>query len=101
MKEKISSDHVFQLRQIIGSWIKEFRKKKRLTQLRLAEELGITEATVSKMEAGKWLSLEMLIKLSITLDFYIFLCEKDSNNDLATVMRHRFEIAQNEKKPIN
>ncbi len=72
--------------------MREFRAERGITQLELARTLGIAEGTVSKMEAGKWLSLEMLIKVSVALDFYIFLCPKNSNDDLASMMRHRHAI---------
>lgn len=92
MNEKINPEYVASIREIIGEWLREFRKERRMTQMELADELGISEATVSKMEAGKWLSLEMLIKVSVVLDFYLFLCPKDSNDDLAAMMRHRNAI---------
>ena len=37
----------------IGKFIAECRKKNNLTQLRLAEKLGITDRAVSKWETGK------------------------------------------------
>ena len=86
----INSEYVGHVRRIIGSWIKDFRKQKKLTQIQLANLLGITEGTVCKIENGKWLSLEMLIKLSINLDFYIFLLEKNSDDDLVEIMRNRW-----------
>lgn len=86
----INPEYVNNVRILIGSWIKKFRKQKNLTLKEVADLLEIKESTVSKIENGKWLSLEMLIKLSVKLDFYIFLCEKDSNDDLAVTMRNRF-----------
>lgn len=96
--ENINPDYVESIRKIIGEWMREFRTELNITQSELAEKLGITEGTVSKMEAGKWLSLEMLIKVSITLDFFIFLCPKNSNDDLATIMRHRHAIMRDADK---
>ena len=79
MPTTLDQEHVFNIRKQIGSRVKHFRLQKKLTQLELSEMLCVTEGTISKIEKGKWLSLEMLIKLSISLDFYIFLCEKDDN----------------------
>lgn len=92
IKGAVSPDYVASVREIVGGWLREFRADRGITQADLAAILGITEGTVSKMEAGKWLSLEMLIKVSVALDFYIFLCPKDSNDDLASMMRHRHAI---------
>ena len=95
-KANINPEYVAQIRSLIGSWIKKFRLQKKLTQLELSKMLGVTEATVSKMEAGKWLSLEMLIKLSVNLEFYIFLLEKDSGDELAVTMHNRWQQAHDE-----
>ncbi|MBQ8639621.1 MAG: helix-turn-helix transcriptional regulator [Lachnospiraceae bacterium] len=43
----------------IGRFIAELRKERGLTQKQLAEQLGISDKTVSKWECGrKWFSLE-------------------------------------------
>lgn len=92
-KGNINPEYIAQVRQIIGSWVKEFREEKKLTLKEVAAMLEITEGTVSKIENGKWMSLEMLIKLSIKLEFFIFLVEKDSPDELATTMRNRWHRA--------
>lgn len=89
----INPEYIEQVRQLIGQWVAEFRKQKGLTQAQLAKELGVSYPTVSKIEAGKWLSIEMLIRLSVHLDFYLFLLEKDSNDELAVMMRNRWKRA--------
>jgi len=91
--KQINPEYVAQVRQVIGGWLLDFRKEKGITQEQLAEQLGIGKATISKIESGKWLSIEMLIKLSVELDFFIFLVEKDSKDDLATAMRDRWRRA--------
>ena len=91
--KQINPEYVAKVRQVIGGWLLDFRKEKGITQEQLAEQLGIGKATISKIESGKWLSIEMLIKLSVELDFFIFLVEKDSKDDLATAMRDRWRRA--------
>lgn len=93
---EINPEYISQVRQLIGQWVAEFRKQKGLTQAQLAKELGVSYPTVSKIEAGKWLSIEMLIRLSVHLDFYLFLLEKDSNDELAVMMRNRWKRAHDE-----
>lgn len=88
---EINPEYIEQVRQLIGQWVAEFRKQKGLTQAQLAKELGVSYPTVSKIEAGKWLSIEMLIRLSVHLDFYLFLLEKDSKDELAVMMRNRWK----------
>lgn len=94
--KQINPEYVAQVRQVIGGWLLDFRKEKGITQEQLAEQLGIGKATISKIESGKWLSIEMLIKLSVELDFFIFLVEKESKDDLATAMRDRWRRAHDE-----
>ena len=95
-KGNINPEYIAQVRKIIGSWVKEFREEKKLTLKEVAAMLEITEGTVSKIENGKWMSLEMLIKLSIKLEFFIFLVEKDSPDELATTMRNRWHRAHDQ-----
>ena len=38
---------------VTGSVIKELREKNKLTQLQLADKLGVSDKTVSKWETGK------------------------------------------------
>ena len=57
----------------IGKFIAECRRKQGLTQMQLAEKLGITDRAVSKWENGKsmpdsaiMLDLCMLLKITVT-----------------------------------
>ena len=57
----------------IGRFIAERRKKKNLTQMQLAEKLGITDRAVSKWENGKGmpdssLMLDLCSELDITVN---------------------------------
>lgn len=57
------------IKKTLGNNIHEFRLKKNLTQEQLAEKIGITSITLSKLENGKsWISLETLEKLIKILD---------------------------------
>ena len=38
---------------VTGAVIKELREKQRMTQLQLADRLGVSDKTVSKWETGK------------------------------------------------
>ena len=56
----------------IGNYIAECRKKKKLTQLQLAERLGITDKAVSKWERGLAMpSYPIIIRLCAILDINI------------------------------
>lgn len=84
----LNAEYVAEVRSIIGGWIREQRKKKGLTLKMCADILNISEPTMSKIENGKWMSLEILIKVCVKLDMFLFLLEKDNPNDLAETMRN-------------
>lgn len=41
-------------REFIGQKIKEFRKKKKLSQAELAEKVGLSDKHIGRIEAGKY-----------------------------------------------
>ena len=54
---------------VTGAVIKNLREKKRMTQLQLAEKIGVSDKTVSKWEKGVSVpDAETLIKLADLLD---------------------------------
>ncbi len=70
-----TNDLVVSERKVIGERLTEFRKKKKMTQEELAAELGVTKSSINKMEKGVWISLEMLIRLSVILEFKVTLLD--------------------------
>jgi DNA-binding XRE family transcriptional regulator len=81
-----NTEYIANVRQVIGSWIKEYRERKGITQTELADRLGITFGTVSKIESGKWISLEIVIKIALELDFYPVFLENKKKDDLLEIM---------------
>lgn len=68
------------IKNILGSAIKELRIKKGITQERLAEFLGVQPPTIAKIETGKrFVSSELLAKLCnfFNVDAYVFLLKKN------------------------
>ena len=66
--------------------IKELRKEKRITQLQLSMELGVTQETISAYEHGKHLpSLAALIKMSeifhTSMDYIMGLSPESNSED--------------------
>lgn len=61
MKGNIDPDKLQDARLHIGNWLKEKREAKELSQARLADIMGVDQATVAKVEAGKWaITVDML-----------------------------------------
>ena len=61
MKGNITPEQQQAARSHVGAWLKERREESGLSQSALAAQLGIDQATVNKIEAGKWaISIDML-----------------------------------------
>jgi transcriptional regulator with XRE-family HTH domain len=59
-------------RKAIALEIKKIREEKGLSQLELAEKMGVARSTISKIENGEFaFSVDYLIKLSENLNFTI------------------------------
>jgi transcriptional regulator with XRE-family HTH domain len=72
MKGNIQPEQLQQARELIGTWLKDKRETKGLSQAALARMMGIDPATVSKVEVGKWaISVDMLTLFCEHLDFPI------------------------------
>jgi len=54
MKGNITPDQQQAARAHMGAWLKERREESGLSQSELARQLGIDQATINKIEAGKW-----------------------------------------------
>jgi transcriptional regulator with XRE-family HTH domain len=65
MKGNIDPAKLEDTRAIIGTWLKDKRIEKGLSQLELADKMSIRQETVSKVESGKW---------AITIDMLTLFC---------------------------
>lgn len=66
------------LRLKIGAQIKTFREMKGYNQEELAQIMGITRSTISKIENGKFsITVDYLEKFARNLDFNILLHKND------------------------
>jgi transcriptional regulator with XRE-family HTH domain len=61
MKGNIAPEQLEATRALIGSWLRNKRESKGITQAALADLMGIKHTTVSKIESGNWaISMDML-----------------------------------------
>ncbi len=94
MKGNIDPEYAYEVRKIIGSWIKQMREDKQLSQQELADKMGMSRTTISKVEDGKWnYGIDTVTLFAIHLDFFQFFIPKDSNDELAKNMRDRWRRA--------
>lgn len=98
MKGAVNTEYLIEVRKIIGSWLKDMREQKGLSQEDLADKMGIDRSTIAKIENGKWnFGIDTITVFAMHLDFYQFFIPKDSNDDLAKSMRERWKRAQDEQ----
>jgi len=62
----------------MGETIKSLRKEKKLTQTKLAQKVGITRQTLSKLEKGEIdkVSLQVFIRILDAIDYELEISEK-------------------------
>lgn len=69
---KMTNIKTLEKRKTIGKQIKKNREGRGLSQLELAEKMGVSRSTISKIENGEFaFSVDYLIKLSENLEFTI------------------------------
>ena len=82
---------------VTGAVIKELREKNRMTQLQLAEKLGVSDRTVSKWETGKGYP-DITLLVPIAEAFRISVAELISGNTIhnanvsANMLRSKFYV---------
>lgn len=94
MKPNINPEYLVEVRKLYGSWIKQIREEKGQTQQQMADEIGMSRSTISKIEDGKWnFGIDTLTIFAQHLDFFLFFLEKNSGDELAEQMRDRWKRA--------
>ncbi len=90
------------IKQLLGQRIKELRKRKKLTQERLAELAGIEIPSLSNIENGKnYPSYETLEKLSRAFEirpFELYLFEDCRNKE--ELLREMVSVMENDEQLI-
>ena len=76
---------------ILSARIKSLRKKRKITQEKLAEEIGVTDQTIRKYESGKFgVPYSSIVAIAKVLD-----CHEDYLFDLTTIeSREEYEKAE-------
>jgi putative transcriptional regulator len=73
-KEKINKSRI-----VFGTYFKELRQDKQLTQQQVANFCEVSYQTINKIEQGKYpYSIDLLLKLSVILEFTINFQQKET-----------------------
>ena len=82
---------LLEARRMIAGFIRNRRIELKMSQDELAERTQHGIATIKRFEAGKfWINLKTLLVICNALKTYFFLEEKDSEKELAQMMKYRF-----------
>ena len=85
--------------KLIGIRIREIRKRRRLTQGKLAEASGLSDSYISKVECGAKASLETLLQianvLDVTLGDLVLGNQKKTNADMSNEFTQLIEDCNN------
>lgn len=78
-------------RTMIAGFLANRRKELGLTQIELAKMSGMGEATIQRVESGKfWINLKQYLILCQCLRCYPFLAEMEKDEQFANIMRDRW-----------
>lgn len=94
---------VYSDKEFVANKIKSFRKKAKLTQMQLAEKIGITEKYLSNIETGNNLpALDSFLKivevLNIPLDEFGIKINTEPNKDKEQIMKIIYSATDNKLK---
>ena len=74
-----------------GEMLRMLREQRKLTQVEVAELLGVSHTTISKIERGEWnFTVNFLFAYIEKLGFFLFIQDKEANTTLAENMRNRW-----------
>ena len=85
--------------ELVGRKIRQLRRQRKLTQVELADEIGIHQSDLSRMEQGEYkVGLDTLLKILQTFDLSIgdFFEENESTESVYTKYRSLSANAQKE-----
>ena len=85
--------------ELVGRKIRQLRRQRKLTQVELAEKIGIHQSDLSRMEQGEYkVGLDTLLKILGTFDLSIgdFFEENDHEESIYTKFRSLSASAQKE-----
>ena len=76
--------------ELVGRKIRQLRRQRKLTQVELAERIGVHQSDLSRMEQGEYkVGLDTLLKILATFDLSIGDFFEDGNQNEGVVQKYR------------
>jgi transcriptional regulator with XRE-family HTH domain len=77
--------------KMLCQYLHQMAKEKGITHQQIADKTGFIVSNVTRMLSGKYSpTLVSFMKLADALDAYLFVIDKDADNQLADTMRERW-----------
>lgn len=87
----MKNDKIVEARKMLLNYLKEQIEAKNITQEELAEKTGFLQSGISRMLNGKFPpTLDNLLTLCEAANCYIFVIDKEADDDLCQLMRERW-----------
>ena len=91
----MNKEVTIEARKLILAYLKKRAEEKGITQLVISEKMGKTQSNISRMFAGKYPpTLDNLIDLANICECYVFVIDKNSDDDLCKIMKDRWNKAE-------
>lgn len=75
-------------RNLIAGFLKQRREELKLTQQELADKVGMSRETISRMEAGKfWLVMKQYLLICEALHLFPAIAEMEAKDEIAEALR--------------
>jgi transcriptional regulator with XRE-family HTH domain len=76
--------------ELVGRKIRQLRRQRKLTQVELAEKIGIHQSDLSRMEQGEYkVGLDTLLKILATFDLSIGDFFDEANESVSVVQKYK------------
>ncbi|HAN78652.1 MAG TPA: hypothetical protein DCQ31_13260 [Bacteroidales bacterium] len=93
---RINEGVIFEAQKMLLKYIADTAAEKGITQEQIAEFTGLKQSNVSRMLAGRYSpSLRNFLKIAQAVNCFIFIADKDSDDELATIMKERWKQNEN------
>lgn len=87
----MNNEKIKTAREMLLNYLRERIQEKGFTQEYLAEKTGFTQGNISRMLSAKYPpTLDNLLTLCDASECYIFVIDKNANDDLCKMMRDRW-----------
>jgi len=87
----INEEKYKEARKMLLEYLRRVAKEKNITHKDISEKTGFTPNNVSRMLMGRYSpSLDNFLRIAESCDVYFFIIDKDSDDELAEIMRRRW-----------